>query len=91
MLVGPNVPLLLPVSRQNTNYHAQSVDEHVPCFSEEVECNILPSGLDHFHDAVAPFDSTESVCGSSSSLPLSFSQHFHLVQLVILIGMFVIL
>ena len=55
---------------------AESVDECVPCLSEEVEQDILSSTFDHFHDAVAPFDCTESVSGSSSSLQSSFLQYF---------------
>ena len=57
-------------------HHAESVDECVPCFSEEVEHDILSSSLDRFHDSVAPFACTESVGGSSSSLQSSFSQYF---------------
>jgi len=52
------------------------VDERVPCFSEEVEHDILSSSFDRFQDAVAPFDCTESVSGSSSCSQSSFSQHF---------------
>ena len=52
------------------------MDECVPCFSEEVEHDILSSSFDRFHDAVAPFACTESVSGSSSSLQSSFSQYF---------------
>lgn len=52
------------------------MDERVPCFSEDVEHDILSSRLDRFHDAAAPFDCTESVCGSSSNLQSSFSQYF---------------
>ena len=57
-------------------HHAESVDECLPCFSEEVEHDILSSSFDRFHDAVAPFACTESVSGSSSSLQSSFSQYF---------------
>ena len=57
-------------------HHAESVDECVPCFFEEVEHDILSSSFDRFHDAVAPFACTESVSGSSSSLQSSFSQYF---------------
>ena len=72
-------------------HHAESVDECVPCFSEEVKHDILSSSFDdRFHDAVAPFDCTKSVSGSSSSLQSSYTQYFHLVQLVILIRMFMI-
>ena len=56
-------------------HHAESVDECVPCFSEEVEHDILSSSFDRFHDAVAPFACSESVSGSSSSLQSSFSQY----------------
>ena len=66
------------------------MDERVPCFSEEVEHDILSSSFDRFQDAVAPFDCTESVSGSSSSSRSSFSQYFRLVRLVILIRMFMI-
>ena len=52
------------------------MDECVPCFSEEVEHEILSSSFDRFHDAVAPFACTESVCGSSFSLQSSFSPFF---------------
>ena len=56
--------------------HAKSADKPVPCFSEEVKHDILSSKLARFHDAVVPFDCTESVCGSSSSLQSSFSEYF---------------
>ena len=59
-------------------HHADSVDECVPCFSEEVEDDILSSSFDRFHDEVASFACTESVSGSSSSLQSSFSQYFSL-------------
>ena len=52
------------------------MDESVPCFSEEVEHDILSSSFDRFQDAVAPFDFTESVSGSSFSSRSSFSQYF---------------
>ena len=71
-------------------HHAESVDECVPCFSEEVEHDILSSRFDRFQDSVAPFDGKESVSGSSSRLQSSFSQYFSLLRLVILIGMFMI-
>ena len=48
----------------------------VPCFSKEIEHDILSSSFDHFQDAVAPFDCTASVSGSSSSSGSSFSQYF---------------
>ena len=57
-------------------HHAGSVDECVPCSSEEVEHDILSSRFERFHDAVAPFSCTESVSGSSSSLQSSLSQYF---------------
>ena len=53
---------------------AKSADERVPCFCEEIKDDILYSKLACFHVAVAPFDSTESVCGSSSSLQSRFPQ-----------------
>ena len=68
-LARPNVPLPLQARRQklttsNTFVHrAETVDERVPCFSEEVEHDILSSSFDRFQDAVAPFDFTESVRG----------------------------
>ena len=63
------------LTTSNTFVHrrAESVDERVPCFSEEVEHKILSSSFDRFQDAVAPF---ESVSGSSSSSRSSFSQYF---------------
>ena len=52
------------------------MDERVPCFSEDVEHDILFSSPDRFHDAATPIDCIESVCGSSFSLHSSFSQYF---------------
>ena len=82
-LVRPNVPLPLHVRRQkltNSNtfvHHAQSVDKSVPCFSEDVEHDILSARLDCFRDAAATFDCIESVCGSRSSfIQSSFSHYF---------------
>ena len=47
------------LTTSNTFVHrAESVDERVPCFSEEVEHDILSSSFDRFQDAVAPFDCT---------------------------------
>ena len=57
-------------------HHAESVDERVPCFSKEVEHDILSSSFDRFQEAVAPFDCTETVSGSRSSSWLSFSTIF---------------
>ena len=68
-LVRPNVPL--PLQIQSTFvHHAQSVDESVPCFSGNVEHDILSSRL------AAPFDCTQPVCGSRSSLQSRFSYYF---------------
>ena len=58
-LVRANVPLPLQVrdkklTTSNTFVHrAESVYEPVPCFSEEVEHDILSSSFDRFQDAVA--------------------------------------
>ena len=80
-LARPNVPLPLQVRRQTTSntfvHRAESVDECVPCLSEEVEHDILSSRFDRFHDVVAPFDRTDSISGSSSSLQSSLSPVIH--------------
>ena len=52
------------------------MDECIPCFSEEVEHDILSTSIDRFQDAVAPFNCTESVSGSSFSSQSSLSQYF---------------
>lgn len=52
-------------------HHALSVDERVPCFFKDFEHVNLSSHLDRFQDAAVPFDGTESVYGSSSSLQSS--------------------
>ena len=52
------------------------MDESVPCFSEDVEHDILSSRPDLFHAEATPLDCIESVCGSSSSLQSGFSRYF---------------
>ena len=70
---------------------AKSADERFPCFSEEIKHDILYSKLACFHVAVAPFDITESVCGSSSSLQSRFPQSFSPRAVCYSLKMFVIL